>query len=39
MYNTEPRYFISIFNNDGKTAVGRGFYVLTEQVEDIYEYK
>ena len=39
MYNTEPRYFISIFNNDGKTAVGRGFYVLTEQVEDIYEYR
>ena len=35
MHNTEPRYFIY---NNGETAFGLGFYVLTEQFEDIYEY-
>ena len=38
MHNTEPRYFKSTFNNNGETAFGLGFYVLTEQFEDIYEY-
>ena len=27
-----------LFNNNGETAFGLGFYVLTDQSEDIYEY-